>query len=134
MTARTLSGGCLCGAVRYTATGDPINVRLCHCRLCQKASGQPIFARALYPRSAVAITGETAGFRSSEDLERRFCPTCGTGLFAGRVSAPERYAITLATLDDPDALTPEAQIWTSRRIGWMADLDAIPEHDEFPPA
>ena len=133
MSAQTLSGGCLCGAVRYTVSGAPINVRVCHCRLCQKASGQPFFARALYPRDQVEIEGETAGFRSSADLERRFCPRCGTGLFAARVSAPDRFAVTLATLDDPGALEPEVQIWTSRRIGWVERLDEVPAFPEFPP-
>ncbi len=131
--SRSLSGGCLCGAVRYEARGEPINVRLCHCRLCQKATGQAFFARALFPRDQVRIEGETTGFQSSEDLERRFCPRCGTGLFAQRASTPERISITLASLDDPDALKPEAQIWTSRRIGWVEDLGGIAEFDEFPP-
>ena len=130
---RSLSGGCLCGAVRYEARGEPINVRLCHCRLCQKATGQPFFARALFLRDQVRIEGETAGFHSSEDLERRFCPKCGTGVFAGRTSAPDRIAVTLASLDDPDALKPQAQIWTSRRIGWVESLGGIAEFDEFPP-
>ena len=130
---RRLSGGCLCGAVRYQLTGEPINVRLCHCRLCQKATGQAFFARALFPRDQVQIEGETAGFRSSEDLERRFCPKCGTGVFAGRISTPERISVTLASLDEPDALKPEAQIWTSRRIGWVESLGGITEFDEFPP-
>lgn len=130
---RSLSGGCLCGAVRYEARGDPLNVRVCHCRLCQKATGQPFFARALYPLDQVTIQGETAGYHSSPDLERRFCPRCGTGLFAQRASTPDRISITLASFDDTDALKPEVQIWTSRRIGWVEELDGLPSHEEGPP-
>ena len=131
-TPRT--GGCLCGAVRYTVTAPPLNVRICHCRLCQQATGQPFFARAIFPRDAVAIEGDTRAFRSSPDLERRFCATCGTSLFAGRLSAPQRMAVTLASLDDPQALPPDAQFWTSSRIAWVADLGSIPDFEAWPPA
>ena len=130
---RGLTGGCLCGAVRYAAAGEPLNVRICHCRLCQKATGQAFFARAMFASDAVSIEGETAGFHSSEDLERRFCPRCGTGLFAVRLSTSERLSVSLASFDDPQALTPETQIWTSSRIGWVAGLGDIPEHEAGPP-
>ena len=130
---RRLTGGCLCGAVRYEASGEPLNVRICHCRLCRKATGQAFFARAMFPSDSVRIEGGTAGFKSSEDLERRFCPKCGTGLFAQRRSRPDAISITLGSFDEPDALKPEIQIWTSQRIGWVEALDEIPSDAEGPP-
>jgi hypothetical protein len=111
-----------------------MNVRICHCRLCQKATGQPFFARALFPRAAVSIEGETAAFASSADLERMFCPKCGTSLFAQRPSARERLSITVASLDEPQALTPDVQFWTSSRIGWVERLGELPSYAEWPPA
>ncbi len=127
-----LTGGCLCGDVRYEATGEPLNVRLCHCRLCQKATGQAFFARAMYPVEKVTITGETRRFASSEHVERLFCPQCGSGVFAQRASRRDLIAITLGSLDDPDALKPEVQIWTSSRIGWVETLGEIPGYPEWP--
>ena len=131
---RRLTGGCLCGAVRYEASGEPLNVRICHCRLCRKATGQPFFARAMFPSDSVRIEGGTAGFKSSDDLERRFCPKCGTGLFAQRRSRPDAISITLGSFDEPDALKPEIQIWTSGRIGWVNHLGALAEYPEGPPS
>jgi len=70
------TGGCLCGAVRFVATGEPTRVGLCHCLDCRNHSGTPFFAAAIFPAEAVTITGETREYRN-----RHFCPTCGSSVF-----------------------------------------------------
>jgi hypothetical protein len=117
-----LSGGCLCGQVRYVARGAPINVRACHCRTCQKMSGGGFWARAMFRKDALSITGATRGFPTSEALIRRFCPGCGSFIFTERLDQPI-MGVSLATLDDPEALRPEAQIFVSRRFSWLCAGD-----------
>jgi hypothetical protein len=121
-----VSGGCLCGGVRYSAFGTPLNVRVCHCRTCQKATGQAFFARALYPRAAVAIDGETRAYNSTPDLARHFCPRCGTPIFAARTSAGT-ISVALGTLDDPGALSPEVHSFTAAAIPWLAIAETMPK-------
>jgi hypothetical protein len=129
----TREGGCLCGAVRFKAEGEPINVRVCHCRKCQKAMGSPFFARALFPQSALTVEGETARYASSETLERVFCTTCGTRLFAWRRNGTAA-GVALAGFDDRNAFAPTEHIWVAEKMDWVK-LDAgLPQYRGMPPA
>ena len=125
----TREGGCLCGAVRFEAKGKPINVRICHCRNCQKAMGSPFFARALYEQSALTVTGDTGRYPSSDRIERVFCTRCGTRLFSWRRDG-SAAGVALATFDDRNAFAPTEHIWVSEKIAWVRFDDGLPQHSE----
>jgi hypothetical protein len=118
-------GGCLCGQVRWRATAAPINVRLCHCRNCQRATGGPYFARALFMDDDVARTGHTTRWASSARLHRLSCTRCGTPVFAEPQDGPW-IAVALATADDPTALAPGSHIWVSKKLDWVRIDDGLP--------
>ncbi|MBN9004329.1 MAG: GFA family protein [Rhizobiales bacterium] len=124
-------GGCLCGAVRFTTEGEPVNVRICHCRRCQKAMGAPFFARALFDPKAVAIQGEVASYSSSDTLDRVFCPACGTRLFSRRTNGTA-IGIALAAFDDRNAFVPTEHIWVSEKPAWVTVQDGLPQYPEGP--
>ncbi|WP_182084015.1 GFA family protein [Aureimonas sp. ME7] len=105
------TGGCLCGSVRISAEGDPDRVGLCHCLDCRKHGGSLFHACAIFPRGAVAISGETREYAG-----RCFCPTCGSSVFGRGEGEVE---IALGALDAPDQLTPTYELWTSRREAWL---------------
>lgn len=126
-------GGCACGAVRYQASAPPANIRVCHCRLCQKATGQPFFARAVFAREALSISGRLERHASSPKQNRAFCPKCGTPLFSEPQDRPF-VGVALGSLDDPDALPPQAHVWTSRKVGWLKLDDGLPQYPEGAPA
>jgi hypothetical protein len=99
-----LTGGCQCGAIRYRLEAEANFAALCHCRMCQKASGGPLMAFAGVPSEAFAITrGAVATFRSSDVVERGFCAACGTPL-TYRILSSQRIAFTLGSLDNPGAM------------------------------
>jgi hypothetical protein len=133
----TRQGGCLCGAVRFRCEGEPVNVRICHSRNCQKAISSPFFARALFAQSAIMVEGEAARYLSSDILDRVFCKKCGTQLFAWR-KVGGTAGIALAAFDDRHALTPTAHIWIAEKIDaekidWVRLDDDLPEYPEGAP-
>ncbi|MFL5297767.1 MAG: GFA family protein [Phenylobacterium sp.] len=120
------AGGCLCGQVRWRATAEPINVRLCHCRNCQRATGGPYFARALFNDADVEWTGETTRWASSPRLHRLSCARCGVPMFADVQDGPY-FAVSLTTSDDPAALAPGSHIWVSEKLAWVRIDDGLPQ-------
>jgi len=125
-------GGCLCGAVRYETTAEPVNQRICHCRICQKAIGAAFNARVLMRITDVAISGPIGTFHSSEALERGFCQRCGSTVFSRRTSAGI-MGLTVGSLDDPSVFAPDMHFWTSSKQPWLKITDGLPQHPEGPP-
>jgi hypothetical protein len=107
-------GGCLCGEVRFVATGHPDRVGLCHCLDCRKHHGALFHASAIFPRDAVTISGETHEFAG-----RHFCPRCGSSVFS---RSGEETEVHLGALDATDQLTPTYELWTTRRESWLPDF------------
>jgi hypothetical protein len=125
-------GGCRCGALRFEAEGEPVNVRFCHCRLCQKTTGQPFFSRALYGRERLTITGPLAEHASSAGSHRGFCPTCGTVVFALRQDVPFA-GVALGAFDEPQGLAPTAHIFTESKLSWLKLDDGLPQYPQGAP-
>ena len=125
-------GGCLCGAVRLKVRGEPINVRVCHCRNCQKAMGSPFFARALFPQDALTIEGDSARYPSSNAIDRVFCKTCGTRLLSWRTNGTAA-GVALATFDDRNAFVPTEHIWVKEKMNWVKLDDGLPQYAEQAP-
>jgi hypothetical protein len=128
-----IEGGCHCGACRYASDAEPLNVRACHCRSCQKVTGGPVYARVQVPLDSVTIVGPVGWYRSSPPLRRGFCTVCGASLFSERQDLGA-IGLTMGTLDAPDRFRPSVQIWASARQDWLATDDTIPCFAEFPPA
>lgn len=106
-----VTGGCLCGEVRFEATGQPYRVGICHCLDCRKHHGALFHASAIFPQEAVALTGETKVYSG-----RHFCPSCGSTVY-GR--SEDEIELNLGSMDAPDQFTPTYELWTVRRESWL---------------
>lgn len=127
------TGGCHCGAVRYEMPAEAIHQALCHCSDCRRHSGAPMVAWGLVRQDQLQVTGETKEYASSESGRRHFCPACGTSLFyTNEIVFPGQVDVQVATLDDPDAIAPTAQIQTAERIGWMERAHELPQFERYP--
>jgi len=108
------TGGCLCGSVRFVASGQPYRVGLCHCLDCRKHHGALFFAAAMFPEDAVAIDGVTGEYAG-----RHFCPRCGSSVFA---RSGDEIEVHLGALDAPDQLMPTYECWVVRREAWLPEF------------
>jgi hypothetical protein len=113
----TLEGGCLCGAVRYRLAEAPSEANICHCATCRRAAGAPSVAWATLPAAGFAwIAGRPVEHASSTGVTRTHCAACGTSLtYQAR---PDSIDVTIASLDDPEAVPPTTEIWLSHRLSW----------------
>jgi hypothetical protein len=134
MSKAGLTGGCLCGAVRYRLDAAPFDAGYCHCRLCRRSSGAPVLAFATVPRALFIVTeGQPRRRESSSFGERWFCGDCGTQLAMLVEHQPEAIDFTLGSLDTPEAVRPGFHLFFAERIGWFATSDTYARHDRFRP-
>lgn len=120
--AVAMTGGCLCGAVRYTLTAMPIAARQCWCRLCQYLGAGTATANLIVPSDRLDLSGPMTDYASTADsgtaMHRHFCPTCGTPIGGYAESRRHLYVLRIGTLDDPDAFPPSMTIWTDTAPHW----------------
>lgn len=133
-----VTGGCLCGAIRYRITAAPLASRTCWCRLCQHIGAGSGTVNVAFPRSAVTVEGELHDYVSIADsgntMHRRFCPTCGVHLFSEAESRPERIIVRAGTLDDPELAPPTITIWCDSAPSWASIDESLPRFEGQPPA
>ena len=124
-------GGCLCGAVRYTARGPLRAVVACHCVQCRKTSGH-FAAMTSVPLDRFALDRDDglAWYRSSDRAERGFCRHCGGNLF-WKPAGENRVSITGGSLDGPTGVAIERHIYCAYKGDYSAiaeDVPCLPEH------
>ena len=129
----TITGHCLCGAIRFEVEGAPAHLCQCHCSKCRLGVGATPVAWATFPRAGLAIrAGAPAWFESSDHARRGFCSTCGCSLFFVNSRFPDEIDVTTACLDQAEALAPTMHIWVPSKVAWARTDDGLPCHVRGP--
>lgn len=129
-----LTGGCLCGGVRYEVTAPPLSVGYCHCTRCQRRSGTAASAQArLAPGSFRITRGEelVREYAPSEGFLKCFCSTCGSALWSKSPEDSEVMSVRLGSFDGDPGLRPTFRAFVTYAAPWepIPD-DGLPRHPE----
>ena len=124
-----IEGGCLCGAVRYQITENPLLVEYCHCSMCRKSTGSPVVVWMDVARKDLTwAKGNPASYPSSPGISRGFCATCGSTLTFDNSANADKISLTAATLDDPAPYAPKHHIYAADQLPWLELSDHLPRH------
>ena len=121
---------CGCGGLKAAISGEPSDIYVCSCEVCQQRSGGAFTYAAIFPEADVTVTGESRSWRrkaqSGRWIENSFCPTCGSQVFA---HISDEIGINLGAFDAPDQFTPTYELWAIRREGWLPEFPGMRRYD-----
>ena len=131
------SGGCACGAIRYSCASKPRYMGNCHCRDCQQATGGAFFAAVVVKASDFSIlSGEPSWFEKPADrghiMRRAFCSDCGSPLFIINEANTNSRALYAGSLDDPSWYEPSRNIYVASAQPWDLMHPDLPKDDGMP--
>ena len=130
--AMPITGGCLCGAVRYESSEPPIRTTICHCRMCQKSTGSAFMVAVGLSQTALRFTkGEPKLYRSSPIKDKGFCANCGSLLFDQYLtptgnSDPDMIWAQVGTLDHPETVSIGSHTGVESQLPWVHFDDGLP--------
>jgi hypothetical protein len=127
--AETLTGRCLCGAVRYRLGPRLGAPTFCHCESCRRASGAHAVAWLTVRVADLRYTaGKPREIESSPGVVRAFCPRCGAALSYRAAHRPGEVDVTVGTLDEPGRAAPVDHIWMADAPPWDRPADGLPQY------
>jgi hypothetical protein len=132
-----ITGGCLCGAVRYETMATPVMAGLCHCRNCQRVTSSGFAPQMAFPEASFRVAGELRDYDlradSGNTVRKSFCPTCGANILSTNLGMPGFVFVLAGTLDEPSRYEPAVQVFTESAQHWAPLADSLPRFDRMPP-
>jgi hypothetical protein len=122
-------GRCHCGAIRFTTSGEPLFVALCHCESCRRSTGGALVAWCGFRRGDVVSSGMAPCYHeSSPGVRRGFCPRCGTSLTFESTRWPDDIHLMASNFDNPADFMPQCHVFAGERLPWLHFADGLPQY------
>ena len=131
----SLTGQCLCGAIKYELADAPAMMGVCHCKNCQRQAGSAYSTLAAVPVEGFKFNQgqpklyQDSDTKSGATVERYFCGDCGSPIYSALSSAPDQIFLKTGTMDDTSAFTPQFHAWCSTKQNWVALEEGVPQMD-----
>ena len=121
---------CSCGQLTIDCTGDPVAVGLCHCRECQKRSGNVFSVQARFSDQQIEVGGDFTVFERTGDTGKtckfRFCPSCGSTVFWSAEGLVGHTMVAVGAFADSSFPKPTYSVYEDRQHSWVS----LPEEME----
>ncbi len=129
----TARGRCLCGAVQYEYTGEPVSIVHCHCESCRRQTSSPVATFVMVPAASLRFTsGKEQEYASSPGVRRSFCSVCGSPIAYRTERRPDIVDLYAGTLLDPTGLVPQSHVHAVEQLPWFEVLDDLPRYATTP--
>ena len=133
--SETITGGCLCGEIRYKCQGEPVHSFICHCTDCQQFSGSAFAAALIFRKEDFhVLSGAPTRFavtaESGKEVEREFCRKCGASLFEVLEKRPDFIGVAAGSLDNKAVFKPDRHVWTKSQMATIQVNDDLPKFEK----
>ncbi len=126
------TGGCRCGAVRFSASAEPIQISYCHCKDCRKSTAAPVSAFVgFHVKDVTFESDDTLQIYRVDTVTRSFCGTCGTPIAYVDTRLPGDIWFMLGAMDEPAAYKPQLHAWVRQQLPFVHMPDNLPRHPGF---
>jgi len=127
----SVTGQCLCGAIKYEIDNPPAMTGVCHCKNCQRQAGSAFSTLAGVPKSEFHMTGEPKLYQdgdtaSGNTVERYFCGNCGSPIYSALGSQPDQVFLKTGTMDETSGFKPMFHVWCSTKQDWVQLEEGVP--------
>jgi len=139
VTELPLTGGCMCGGVRFEVTEPPLSASYCHCTRCRRRTGTAAAVSArLAPGSLRILSGEEllAAYEPPDGYAKVFCSACGSALWSRNPDDPDAIGVRMGAFDGDPGVRPSYHQYTAYAAAWAPiPDDGLPRYPERrPPA
>ena len=129
----SMTGQCLCGAIKYELADAPAMMGVCHCKNCQRQAGSAYSTLAAVPVDGFKFKQGTpklyqdSDTQSGSTVERFFCGDCGSPIYSALASAPNQIFLKTGTMDDTSGFVPQFHAWCSTKQSWVTLEEGVPQ-------